>query len=226
MIVALVRAGKRVGVTSNSHRVIKSVLRAVRRARATERPSHPAHRRRRTRTQSAPFEFSKDYAGIRARLERARARRRGRHELGLGDRAPASAAWTCWSSTRPDRCRSPTCSRFRAPRESLVLFGDPAQLDQPQKGSHPPGAEASALEHLLGDALTMPADRGVFLPETRRLCPPFATSPRACSTRAGSQPIPGLETAAHRRACGHSTAAGCASCPSHIAATPISPTKK
>jgi superfamily I DNA and/or RNA helicase len=55
--------------------------------------------------------------------------------------------------------------------QSLVLFGDPAQLDQPQKGTHPPGADASALEHLLGHALTMPPELGVFLPETRRLCP-------------------------------------------------------
>jgi uncharacterized protein len=54
----------------------------------------------------------------------------------------------------------------------LVLFGDPAQLEQPQKGVHPPGAEVSALEHWLGgDALTIPPKLGVFLPTTRRLHP-------------------------------------------------------
>jgi uncharacterized protein len=36
---------------------------------------------------------------------------------------------------------------------------------------HPPGAGVSALEYLLGDARTMPAELGVFLPETRRLHP-------------------------------------------------------
>ncbi|MEI9953400.1 MAG: hypothetical protein WDO74_31590 [Pseudomonadota bacterium] len=40
MIVALVRAGKRVGVTSNSHRVIKSVLRAVAERDASVRLLH------------------------------------------------------------------------------------------------------------------------------------------------------------------------------------------
>src|SRR4029078_2665491 len=40
MIVALVRAGKRVGVTSNSHRVIKSVLRAVSQRHHTMRALH------------------------------------------------------------------------------------------------------------------------------------------------------------------------------------------
>jgi superfamily I DNA and/or RNA helicase len=77
----------------------------------------------------------------------------------------------------------------------LVLFGDPAQLDQPQKGAHPPGADASALEHLLGDALTMPADRGVFLPETRRLCPAICdfTSHVFYDGRLQPQPSLGLE---------------------------------
>ena len=32
---------------------------------------------------------------------------------------------------------------------NLVLLGDPQQLDQPLQGTHPPGAEASALGHVL-----------------------------------------------------------------------------
>jgi uncharacterized protein len=55
--------------------------------------------------------------------------------------------------------------------KSLVLLGDPQQLEQPQQASHPPGAEASALEHLLGGAKTIAADRGLFLHQTRRLHP-------------------------------------------------------
>jgi uncharacterized protein len=55
--------------------------------------------------------------------------------------------------------------------KSLVLLGDPQQLEQPQQASHPPGAEASALEHLLDGAKTIAADRGLFLHQTRRLHP-------------------------------------------------------
>jgi uncharacterized protein len=55
--------------------------------------------------------------------------------------------------------------------KSLVLLGDPQQLEQPQQASHPPGAGASALEHLLGGAKTIAADRGLFLHQTRRLHP-------------------------------------------------------
>ena len=54
---------------------------------------------------------------------------------------------------------------------SIVLLGDPQQLDQPQKGSHPDGVNASALEHILGAHQTIPADRGIFLPVTWRMAP-------------------------------------------------------
>lgn len=54
---------------------------------------------------------------------------------------------------------------------SIVLLGDPQQLDQPQRGLHPLGAEVSALGHLLNGHATITADQGVFLTETRRLHP-------------------------------------------------------
>ncbi|HTR24872.1 MAG TPA: TM0106 family RecB-like putative nuclease [Terriglobales bacterium] len=54
---------------------------------------------------------------------------------------------------------------------SIVLLGDPQQLDQPQKGLHPPGADVSALGHLLNGHATISADQGIFLTETRRLHP-------------------------------------------------------
>ena len=55
--------------------------------------------------------------------------------------------------------------------DSLVLLGDPQQLDQPMRGSHPPGADRSALAHVLAGRATMPADRGLFLETTWRLHP-------------------------------------------------------
>ena len=54
---------------------------------------------------------------------------------------------------------------------NIVLLGDPQQLSQPVKGAHPPGAEKSALEHILGDHQAIPPDRGIFLATTRRLHP-------------------------------------------------------
>jgi predicted RecB family nuclease len=54
---------------------------------------------------------------------------------------------------------------------SLVLVGDPQQLEQPIQGVHPPGVQVSALDHLLGGSATIPPDRGLFLGETWRLHP-------------------------------------------------------
>src|SRR5262249_35347669 len=54
---------------------------------------------------------------------------------------------------------------------SVVLLGDPQQLDQPQKGIHPPGADVSAMAHILNGEATIRAALGLFLAETWRLHP-------------------------------------------------------
>src|SRR5690606_11563085 len=64
---------------------------------------------------------------------------------------------------------------------------------QPQKGTHPPGAEVSALEHVLGEATTMPADRGVFLRETRRLHPKICDFTSQVFYEGRLDPLGGLE---------------------------------
>ena len=55
--------------------------------------------------------------------------------------------------------------------DNLVLLGDPLQLAQVSQGSHPPGIGRSVLEHLLGDHLTIPPERGIFLPQSYRMHP-------------------------------------------------------
>jgi uncharacterized protein len=55
--------------------------------------------------------------------------------------------------------------------KKLVLLGDPQQLERPTKGSHPDGAEKSALEHLLNGRKTIEEGMGFLLPETWRLHP-------------------------------------------------------
>ena len=54
---------------------------------------------------------------------------------------------------------------------NLILLGDPNQLAQVSQGSHPPGADASVLGHLLGDDETVRPEMGLFLEETWRLRP-------------------------------------------------------
>jgi superfamily I DNA and/or RNA helicase len=54
---------------------------------------------------------------------------------------------------------------------NLLLLGDPNQLAQVSQGFHPPGAHASVLSHLLGDAETVRPEMGVFLERTWRMRP-------------------------------------------------------
>lgn len=58
-----------------------------------------------------------------------------------------------------------------ASSRNVILLGDPQQLAQVSKATHPDGAGASVLEHVLGDQTTISTDQGVFLAETRRLHP-------------------------------------------------------
>jgi predicted RecB family nuclease len=58
-----------------------------------------------------------------------------------------------------------------AAARNVVLLGDPNQLAQVSQGSHPPGAEASVLRHLLGGAETLQPEMGLFLEQTWRMRP-------------------------------------------------------
>lgn len=55
--------------------------------------------------------------------------------------------------------------------KTMLMFGDPNQLPQVVQGTHPPGAGSSALEHAIAEHRTIPADMGIFLPESRRMTP-------------------------------------------------------
>ena len=78
--------------------------------------------------------------------------------------------WMSSSWTKRARCLWLTC--WRSPRLPHPCFlGDPQQLDQPQRGVHPPGVDVSALAHILNGRATIGADQGLFLAETWRLHP-------------------------------------------------------
>lgn len=54
---------------------------------------------------------------------------------------------------------------------NIVLVGDPRQLPQVIQGAHPEPANLSCLDWMLGDHATIPPDRGIFLPVSRRMHP-------------------------------------------------------
>jgi predicted RecB family nuclease len=172
MILALLKAGKKVGVTATSHKVISNLLMEVcEKARESRQPLQGIQK-------ADQDDWCKEPEIIRAgdNAEVLDALRSGAQRL---------AAGTAWLWSREDMMGSldvlfiDEAGQFSlantlavAPAaKSLVLLGDPRQLQQPQQGLHPPGTEVSALDHLLAGRETMPPDRGLFLDQTWRLHP-------------------------------------------------------
>jgi len=171
MICELVRRGARVGVTAVSHKVIRKLLDDVLKA-AAELKSQVNCLHKVTTKSDPPsgIEETTDNGDALARLADGRA-----HVVG----------GTQWLWARPelhcavdvlfvDEAGQMSLANVLAASQAannLVLLGDPQQLEQPQQGTHPEGADRSALEHILRDQKTVPADRGIFLPETWRLAP-------------------------------------------------------
>lgn len=172
MIVELVRQGKCVGVTAISHKVIENLLRDTVKAAAEEGIKlnclHKVNEK-----SSTPINGIWETKDTKVPLKRLQA-----GEVNV----VGGTAWL-WSSEDyaqavdvlfVDEAGQMSLANTLAVSQAgpnLVLLGDPQQLEQPQKGSHPEGTEVSTLQHVLGDERVMPEEIGLFLNETWRLHP-------------------------------------------------------
>jgi predicted RecB family nuclease len=172
MILELVKAGKKVGVTAVGHETIRNVLRAVC-DRATEqglddfRCLHKGKPKDDNPDALQAIDDNDRIAGLFATDEYRLLG--GTSWLWANERFRASV--DVLFIDEAGQMSLADVLAVSAGAKSLVLLGDPQQLEQPQQASHPPGAGASALEHLLGGAKTIASDRGLFLHQTRRLHP-------------------------------------------------------
>jgi predicted RecB family nuclease len=170
MICMLAHAGKSIGITANSHKVIRNVLDEVLEAAPELGASVKCIQKVSEKEPNLQqLEFTTDNATLFG---------------AIGARCQV-AAGTAWLWARADAAESvDTLFIDEAAQMSLanvlavsqaakniVLLGDPRQLEQPMQGSHPEGTDVSALTHILGEHVTIPADRGLFLEETWRLHP-------------------------------------------------------
>ena len=168
-ILSLVRAGHRVGVSSNSHKAIQNVLLGCLEERAENEKFRVAHK------------ISKQIAG---------------YPEGCGIRLPTRnnavslqkseiVGGTAFFFSRDENAQAydwlfvdeagqvslaNMVAMGRAAR-NIVLVGDPCQLPQVIQGAHPSPADLSCLEWMLGEHATVPPDRGIFLPTTYRMHP-------------------------------------------------------
>jgi uncharacterized protein len=169
-IIALLRAGKRVGVSSNSHKAINKLLLEVEKhAKASgfrfsgvkkgnkddpetgfnslnittifdSKDASPQHRL----VGGTVFHFSRDD-------------QRGAYDYLFVDEAGQVSLGNLVA--------------MAGAAANIVLVGDQMQLPQPVQGVHPCETGLSSLEYLLEDKATVPEDRGILLNETRRLHP-------------------------------------------------------
>ena len=172
MIVDLVRAGKKVGVTANSHQVIRYLLDGVVTAAIAEGVPVRCLDKISTKADTPPAGIEEE-TDAKATVQK------------IQSRAYDVVGGTAWVWSKESLAEAIdvlvideagqmslanvlACSQAA---KSLVLLGDPQQLEQPEKASHPEGSDLSALEYLLKGHETMPEARGLFLGETFRLHP-------------------------------------------------------
>jgi uncharacterized protein len=174
MVVELVSNRRRVGITAVSHKVITKLLQEV----------CCAARKADVRLQAIQKLGDEDDDGCKDPMVVLT----GNNEEvcdALATGAAQVAAGTGWLWARDEMARSvdvlfvdeagqmslANALAISQGAGSVVLLGDPQQLDQPQRGVHPPGADVSALAHLLGEHATIEINDGLFLAETWRLHP-------------------------------------------------------
>ncbi len=192
MICALVAAGAKVGITANSHKVIRNLLDEVVRAAEENGTDLTAIQK--------PAETERD-------LNRLRFTTRNEDVFSALQRDCQVAGGTAWLWARPealntvdvlfvDEAAQMSLANVLAVSPAatgLVLIGDPQQLEQPIQGSHPDGTAVSALDHLLDGRQTIEADRGLFLEQTWRLHPDICTFTSEMFYEGRLSSRPGLE---------------------------------
>ncbi|MBV8067057.1 MAG: TM0106 family RecB-like putative nuclease [Candidatus Eremiobacteraeota bacterium] len=90
--------------------------------------------------------------------------------------------------------------------KNVVLLGDPSQLAQVSQGRHPIHADDSVLQHLLGEEQTIPKHRGIFLDVSYRMQPAICEFISAAMYEERLRPAP--ETKLHRITAGEREYAG------------------
>jgi predicted RecB family nuclease len=170
LAIALMRAGKRVGVTALSHKAIHKFLEDL---------------------EEAAVEQVFTFRGLKKSGGAEGSRYEGRLITSTGDNAEMLEedvqllAGTSFLFAREELDRHldvlfvdeggqfalADAIAVGTAAHNLVLLGDPNQLPQVSQAAHPPGASASVLEHLLGDDETVRDDMGRFLEQTWRLRP-------------------------------------------------------
>jgi uncharacterized protein len=170
MIIELIKANKKVGVTAISHRVITTLLEKVKELADKE-----------NYTISFAHKVTKETAAIPGWILQVEKPKDALNAVNDG-KVVGGTAWL-WSDDNfsesldylfIDEAGQMSLSQALAASraaKNIILLGDPQQLEAPQRGAHPEGSDVAALTYLLEGHPTMPDSKGLFLGVTRRMHP-------------------------------------------------------
>ena len=167
---ALLKAGRRVAVSSLSHKAINNLLAGIEAAAAAENFSFRGVKKASKGANDQAFEgeciktvTKNEEVGTKYQLVAGTAWLLAREEhdqafdtLIIDEAGQVSLA---------NLIAAGVCAR------NIVLVGDQQQLSQPIQAAHPEGTGVSALEHILEGRATVPEDMGIFLGTSYRMHP-------------------------------------------------------
>jgi hypothetical protein len=173
MICRLVADGKKVGITANSHKVIRNLLNKVLEAAeemgldlcCIQKPKAGD-----IEPDAERLKFAKDNKPVLDALAANTAQVAGATHF-LWTREDAFEVLDVLVVDEAAQMSLANVMAVSQAARGLILLGDPQQLDQPTQGTHPDGTGVSSLQHVLGEHQTIPPDRGLFLEQTWRLHP-------------------------------------------------------
>ena len=168
-IVALLQDGKRVGVSSNSHKAIHNVLKAV-----EERAREIGFVFRGAKKASGQNEES-FFGGqfVRDVVKSSDIRTEDRLVGGTAFHfaQETAAAYDYLFIDEAGQVALGNLAAIAGSARNLVLVGDQMQLPQPVHGEHPGESGASCLDYAMEGHATVPPERGILLNVSRRMHP-------------------------------------------------------
>jgi predicted RecB family nuclease len=174
MILASIRTGKTVGVTSNSHKAIENLIVAV----------YEANEENADRIQLNSAHVSSDTDARLSGLTGANLIQSNNAKPSL-ESGVNLISGTAWLFSREELTNSidqlyideasqvcvANVFAMASSTDSIVLLGDQRQLATPSAAAHPLGTGEAALPYLIGDEAVVPKHLGLFLGESWRMHP-------------------------------------------------------
>ena len=167
-ILELIKAGKRVGVTANSHSAIENLLEAC--IEAGVNPEQIV--KKQDEGEERPWVVKRSNGPVVTWMRN----QTGAYVVGgtnffFSNRDVREQKLDYLFIDEAAQYSLVDCMSVSGIAENLVLMGDPQQLAQVVTAVHPGGVENSALGHYMGNHSILPSNMGYFVEVTRRLHP-------------------------------------------------------